>query len=476
MKNHDETAPGNDPGTTPESARPTDTTDTTTGTTDTIDDVFDNTTDTIYRDRSLLDPNRIVGTDRIVGRDDQARLLATLLKPLLNNDTPSNILCYGSSGTGKSLLTNHVLTRIQTRLGDDTRLAVLDVNCQWIKTNYQAVQKLADKAEALPHVNDDINVSGASTDEGLETTLAHINANYDACVIVLDEIDLLTGSSTAPIDDDPGYSKLLYQLSRVEGLTGMDSLATIALTNAPDFTNRLDSRVQSSFSPRNVEFPDYDANELTGILNKRRDAFIDDVVDDGVIQLAAAYSAQDYGDAREAIVLLRAAADIADESDAARITEAHVNDAHSRAATDRVLNVAEGFSVNKQLVLWSAAAVIEHATADIDVVATPVLKRVYSVVVELADHGYTRKSDPTISRYLTEFETNELIQRSTLRSRGPTTGTFKEYSLNRDAADICQAIEASTDALEHVLDEIELLQLRIDQAISDFYDKSATHD
>jgi len=69
----------------------------------------------------------------------------------------------------------------------------------------------------------------------------------------------------------------------------------------------IDGRAESSFNPQDVVFPDYDANQLQSILERRRDAYQDDVLEDGIIPLSAAFAAQDHGDARKAIDLFRKA-------------------------------------------------------------------------------------------------------------------------------------------------------------------------
>ncbi len=67
------------------------------------------------------------------------------------------------------------------------------------------------------------------------------------------------------------------------------------------------SRAVSSFTPEDVHFNDYDANQLREILYHRTDAFYEDALSEDVIPLAAAFAAQTHGDARKAIDLMRTA-------------------------------------------------------------------------------------------------------------------------------------------------------------------------
>jgi len=113
----------------------------------------------------------------------------------------------------------------------------------------------------------------------------------------------------------------------------------------------IDGRAESSFNPQDVVFPDYDANQLQSILERRRDAYQDDVLEDGIIPLSAAFAAQDHGDARKAIDLFRKAGEIADRAGEDTICEEHVRDAQKEAERDRTLTQMQGLSTQKALAI-----------------------------------------------------------------------------------------------------------------------------
>jgi len=116
-----------------------------------------------------------------------------------------------------------------------------------------------------------------------------INEHYDSVIFILDEIDLLVGRRA---NDEPAYSKLLYQLSRASNTNEIEGQVSVAaLTNDPKFMEDIDGRAESSFNPRDVYFPDYDANQLRQILENRRDAFRSDALtDDDVLPLVSAFA------------------------------------------------------------------------------------------------------------------------------------------------------------------------------------------
>jgi cell division control protein 6 len=150
-----------------------------------------------------------------------------------------------------------------------------------------------------------------------------VNEHFDSLVFILDEIDALTGSTGA---DEPAYSR-------------------------PKFRENLDSRTDSSYNPNGIHFSDYDANELVEILERRRDAFRDDALEDGVIEIVAAYGAQNEDDARRAIDLLRDAGEIANRAGDSTVTQDHVRSANQSVMKNRVLEIVGGISVQKNFSL-----------------------------------------------------------------------------------------------------------------------------
>ncbi len=82
-------------------------------------------------------------------------------------------------------------------------------------------------------------------------------------------------------------------------------IGIIGIPNNFSFRDNLSPKVKSSLCEEELQFPAYDAQELIEILEQRAAvAFHDDVIDDGVIELCAAYGAKDAGDARQSLDLL----------------------------------------------------------------------------------------------------------------------------------------------------------------------------
>lgn len=422
----------------------------------------------VFRDRSLLKVSRIVAEDRIVGRDEQTSTLVTLLKPLLQGSCPPNVLAYGPSGTGKSLIANRVVDEYKGALDEKgLDLAVVEVNLQLLTSNFQACKEIARGVSSLDKVEEDITVTGFSANDALSRTFDVVDEHYDAAVVILDEIDLLVNPVKSN-DEEPAYSALLYQLSRMGDITGFDDLSIIALTNSPEFMRRIDGRAESSFNPRPLRFDDYDANQLRQILRKREDAFLSDVLGSDVIPLSAALAAQDHGDARKAVDLLRTAGDLATNADAGQVTEEHVRKAQKEVEKDYIIDQAHGYNSSKKTLLLTIAACQTWSGRDLEAVPKPVVEDVYEFICDSVNED--SKSTATVSRHIKSLDTHGLID-STFKSRGSNGGTHKLLHLNRSPEYIIEALVEREGRLDPVIEEQDLVGTKVDMVLEEFYDQ-----
>ena len=280
----------------------------------------------LIRDRSLLDPNHVVEEDRIVGRDQQLQEVTKMLRVALGDNRPPNLFLYGPSGTGKSLITKAVCKNISSICATrEIRFGTVEVNCQDLDTLGIAVYELVTKAADEAGVDVEVPKHGVSTKEKWDELFRIVNENFDSVVFVLDELDMLVGRRDK---QEPAFSRLLYQLSRAGTDGDLESyISVVAISNDTKLMESVGSRAQSSFTPEDVHFDDYDANQLQAILRRRQDAFFEGVVDSDVIPLAAAFAAQTHGDARKAIDLMRVAGELAEREAADRVREQHVREA-----------------------------------------------------------------------------------------------------------------------------------------------------
>ncbi|HUM77751.1 MAG TPA: ORC1-type DNA replication protein [Methanoculleus sp.] len=284
-------------------------------------------------------------------RKPQIDELASILAPALTNETPSNILIYGKTGTGKTASVHYVGAELENASSlSGTKCRVVHLNCEVIDTQYRVLAQIANSLDDLDaHPSDSprnlIPMTGWPTDQVYAELKKQLESGGGVVVIVLDEIDKLVKKS----GDDT-----LYNLTRINSDLRLAKVSIIGISNDLRFTDFLDPRVLSSLSEEEIVFPPYNAPQLCDILQQRADlAFIDGVLDGAVIPLCAALAAQEHGDARRALDLLRVSGELADRENADRVTEKHVRMAQEKIETDSMVECISTLPTQSKVVLYA---------------------------------------------------------------------------------------------------------------------------
>lgn len=387
--------------------------------------LFDNllSGEPIFENKEVLRPSYT--PRKLPHRTEQINQMATILVSALRGDTPSNILIYGKTGTGKTASAKFVSQELEsTSQKYDVACEVEYINCEVTDTQYRVLAQLANKfieknrnqidkridelktlqsseeylsgsassTESIDSVDtaDDtiskspdestgeyINLSdiaspfdsardlddrieslradreemelvpmtGWPTDRVYSTFFDAVDYHERVAVIMLDEVDKLVEKS----GDDT-----LYNLSRMNSELDNSRISIIGISNDLKFTDFLDPRVKSSLGEEEIVFPPYDANQLRDILQYRADvSFKSDALTDDVIPLCAAFAAQEHGDARRALDLLRTAGELAERSQTNTVEEDHVRQAQDKIELDRVIEVVRTLPTQSKIVLYS---------------------------------------------------------------------------------------------------------------------------
>ncbi|MHA1220797.1 MAG: Cdc6/Cdc18 family protein, partial [Candidatus Heimdallarchaeota archaeon] len=115
--------------------------------------------------------------------------------------------------------------------------------------------------------------------------------------------------------------------------------------------------------------------QLEDILAERsKEGFHDEVLGEGVISLCAALAAQEHGDARRALDLLRVAAEIAEREDETKVLQSHVRNASKQIEKNTIQEALVSLPVQTKLVLWGVY-VLEKST--LKVITTGEMYKVY---------------------------------------------------------------------------------------------------
>ncbi|MEZ3145076.1 AAA family ATPase [Halobaculum sp. MBLA0143] len=448
--------------------------------------------DPIFENKEVLRPSYT--PQNLPHRNDQINQMATILVSALRGDTPSNILIYGKTGTGKTASAKFVSQELEsTSQRYDVPCEVEYINCEVTDTQYRVLAQLANKfieknRETIADRLDDLRsvrsraVEDASTlhttefdsvtelDDRIESLATDrdemeevpmtgwptdrvYSAFFDAVdhhervvVIMLDEVDKLVEKS----GDDT-----LYNLSRMNSELEHARISIMGISNDLKFTDFLDPRVKSSLGEEEIVFPPYDANQLRDILQHRAEvAFEPDALTEDVIPLCAAFAAQEHGDARRALDLLRTAGELAERSQANRVEESHVRQAQDKIELDRVVEVVRTLPTQSKIVLFSITLLEKNG---VEAINTGEVFNIYKRLCEEID------ADVLTQRRVTDLisELDMLgIVNAVVVSKG-RYGRTKEISLSVPL-DETEAVLLSDSRLGDIDDVQPFVQARFD--------------
>ena len=296
-----------------------------------VDDPLFESGHRIFANKDLLKIGHVPEADRIVGRDEEISKLAKRLNGAVHGYSPENVMIYGKTGTGKSLVSKHVCQRAQNAAQDGVEIGTAYIDCAEDNTETQAISSLAAKLNDESSTGISVPHTGLSTSKYYKLLWKTLDAQFDSVIIILDEIDLMNDDS------------VLMKLSRAEEAGKIDcSVGVIAISNKIQYVDNVNERVKSSFQHKELFFKPYDANQLREIMFNREDGFQDGVLSEDVIPLSAAFAAQEHGDARKAIDILRHAGEVAYEAGAEQVMEEHVRQAQQHAEKDRFRELVNG--------------------------------------------------------------------------------------------------------------------------------------
>ena len=303
----------------------------------------------IFKDREVL--RHSYRPQILPHRKPQIDEVASILAPSLRNETPSNILIYGKTGTGKTACVRYVGTELEkasSKMGTFCR--IVHLNCEVIDTQYRVLAQIAKCLDVVDEMSSDktkthIPMTGWPTDQVYAELKNQLEAGGGVLVIVLDEIDKLVKKS----GDDT-----LYNLTRINSDLRNSKVSIIGISNDLSFKDFLDPRVLSSLSEEEIVFPPYNAPQLVDILAQRAEgAFMPGAIAEGVIPLCAALAAQEHGDARRALDLFRISGELADRDESQQVSEAHVKQAQAKIETDSMIECIATLPTQSKLILFS---------------------------------------------------------------------------------------------------------------------------
>jgi cell division control protein 6 len=321
-------------------------------------------------------------------REKQINDLGRILASALKGGRPSNIFLYGRTGTGKTLVSKFVgseLERISQNNGN--KIKILYVNCKMKKIADTEYRLLAELSKEL---GKEVPFTGLPTDQVYHMFFESLENFNKTVIIIIDEIDALVQKTG---------DEILYNLTRINQELKKSKISIIGITNNLGFIDSLDPRVKSSLSEEEMIFPPYNALQLQDILRARADlAFLPNSMEPGVIEKCAALAAQEHGDARRALDLLRVSGELAERECEERVLIKHVDMAQEKIDMDRILEIVKAQPKQSQIVLYS---IIELAEKSKEIQTGEVIDSYQSLCIK---HGLKPLTQRRVSDLVAELD------------------------------------------------------------------------
>jgi Cdc6-like AAA superfamily ATPase len=310
---------------------------------------------------------------------------------VVDGDVPDDVAVVGPRGTGKTAVTEALLTQLDRHLGgggtairtttrsdDHAEIRFVTVDCRRATSAFKFYRSFLNALTA-----EQVPARGIGTDalrSRLQETLADANAR---AIVAVDHLD---DQGTPAPDDVRSY------LDPIE-----DSVAVLSIGRAaPDWTTET------------ISVDPYTERSLLAIISERASrGFGSDVLDHDQARTIAAWA---NGDAHDALAALTAAAGYAERADADGIDESHVVD-----AIDHV--PANGVHVGRILALPDNRQTVLRALPEVPAVP----------ISELAEDvaGRCSLSPGTVERFCYELTDLGILERVPLDhsgvGRGPST-------------------------------------------------------
>jgi len=343
----------------------------------------------IIKDKRVLRDSYI--PDSLPGREEQIFRFSQIMADLLSDQPPNDVSFVGKPGTGKTAVVKHVTKKFKEEY-PKLRAKFVYVNCSQATTAYRVLYQLNRSLQVL------VPPSGYPFDVLRDKFVDAYSSSNVRLVVILDEVDLL-------VKRDGG--RLIYMLNRLNyDLPQNLSISLVVISNTIDFLERLDPRTRSSFEPDRLIFPPYNQPQLYRILRQRADLGLKlGTWEDEALQFIAAKVAQESGDARRAIDILRMAAEIAENERSDKLTVRHAEMALQSVNEEEVAITIRTLPLHHRLIMLAITDLLEKREA------RPGTGRIYEEYKKRANrYGVTPLTMRRVSGILRELEAQGLVE------------------------------------------------------------------
>lgn len=375
----------------------------------------------VFKDVNVLSPHFV--PEILPFRDQQINDIKAVVSSALENKKPRNLFLYGKTGSGKTVS----VKRVMELFNEEKKPATMHyINCRIYNSRYRILQR------ALKDFVPELEKSGFGLTFLYEKLLEVAGKGYQL-ILILDEIDMVKD-----------LDELIYTLTRANDEIKTGGVTIIGVSNKLSFKDALDPRSKSSLYETEMIFPPYTSEQLREILKQRAlKGFQENAIETSAINLTAAITAQENGDARYALKLLFKSGELADHAGKNKISDQDVELARKKVDIDIASETIATLPENHQLVLFSIANLSvnggRYARLELEEEGFLFSGEVYEEYEHLCKKARKRaRSVRWYHEYLSDLEMLGLI--TTKMSSKGVRGHTTLIKLGHDAKDIAEIV------------------------------------
>lgn len=339
----------------------------------------------IFSDKKMLDIEWVPPKDMLIHIEDKITSFAYFMSSLCKGERPPNCIIYGPVGTGKTLIVRVIMDELKS-FQEKHNFKVVYIKCGECPTAFKVLSQI--------NIQANLGCCGTRTNVYYDKIREYIKDNK--MVVILDEIDRLDNGND-----------IVFSLSRT------DNVSIVGISNEVTFIDEYDTRTKSSLGARNIVMDYYNAMQIGDILRKREGAFKEGVLTHAIIPKCAALAAQEHGDARKAISLLRAAGEAAEKAGDGVVKEHHLDEAEQIMDVDVITTTLMKSPAQMKLLFYSIIEVTDPDPKKPVQTAT-----VYERYIQLCrECGKNELTQRRVNDLISELDLRGLISRKVI-SRG----------------------------------------------------------
>ncbi len=352
--------------------------------------------------KTVLTPQYLPET--LIHREKEVELIKSYIYKFDKKELIPNIIIYGPTGSGKTSVIKYTMKN-----SDVKNLDMEYLNGRFYNTTYRILSKLTYEEDRL----------------GLPMSyfIDKLRNRSKNLLIAIDEVDFIKD-----IDE------LLYLLSRLNDESNV-YIAMILITNSIQLKSRLDIRTLSSLNEKEMFFSPYSADQLIDILEDRIKIAIEGEYDKAALSKIAAIAASESGDARYALKILMRALEIAENENANKFEELHVDKALESIEFDIVAETLKSLPINMQIVMYTIAKMYSTLPKDLfnstinDLIS---ISDVFNNYVKISENAFRRKAKSLkwFKHYLNELENLGLISTVVMKNKNREVISYIRLGVN----------------------------------------------